>query len=522
MIDLHVHSTASDGSHTPKQILALAVRAGIKALSITDHDTVDGIKELLSDQTVKPVEHPCELITGVEISCDPPIDGLSGSSIHILGYGFSVYDVKLNELLDRLQQARERRNPEIIAHLNRLGCDITEADVAGICRQGQAGRPHIAQAMVEKGFVASFDQAFDRYLAKGRPAYVDKFRVSCSQAIDIIKNAGGLAVLAHPGLIESRESGRLETLMLHLIEDGLEGIEVYYTDHSPEQVGCFEKFARQHGLLITGGSDFHGSFNKGVALGTGAGNLNVGYAVFRKLKARLNKVRPERNSCRILADNIGHVFSDPALLGQALCHRSFMNETPLQDQKDNERLEFLGDAVLGLCVGQMLMENYPGKKEGELSKMRAVLVSEPGLSEIARKIDLGRFIKLGKGERLSLGHEKNSILSDTFEALIAAVYKDAGFEVVFRLVRKLFQEKMTQGIHRSGQRDFKSRLQEYVQEKGRPAPVYCLDDESGPDHDKTFDVVVNVMGVTARGRGKTKKAAEQACAEQALALIDRQ
>mgnify|MGYP001546742910 CR=1 FL=1 len=517
MIDLHVHSTASDGSYTPQQIMALAADAGVKAISITDHDTIDGIKAI----SARMGHGPVELMSGVEISCDPPLDGLSSSSLHILGYGFSVYDSGLNQLLDQLKVAREQRNPRIVEQLCLLGFDISIEEVEKACGGGQAGRPHIAQVMVDKGYVDSFDKAFDLYLAKGKPAYVDKFRVSCKTAIQVIHDAGGVAVLAHPGLIKEEKSRRLEQLIIELISYGLDGLEVYYTDHSEDQVSRLMSLARQNDLAVTGGSDFHGTFNKGVDLGTGKGNLNIGFNVFHRLKARIDEMRRVNLSHDILMKNCGHRFKDVSLLTQALCHRSFLNENPKYAKQDNERLEFLGDAVLGLCIGQLLMAHHPAKKEGELSKLRSLLVSESGLADIARKIDLGRFIMLGRGERLSNGHEKNSILSDTFEALVAAIYLDAGFETVFNLIQDLFASRLVQEEKQTLHRDFKSALQEYVQETGSPAPVYCLDNESGPDHDKTFEVVLDIFDTRVRGIGKTKKSAEQDCARNALDLVNR-
>ncbi len=512
MIDLHIHSTASDGSLSPFQITTLALKSGVTAISITDHDTIDGVKAVM---TASSTRYP-EILSGVEISCHPPSDTYGTSSLHMLGYGFSIYDTQLNQILDQLQQARQKRNPEIIEKLNALGFDITIEEILEKCGEGQAGRPHIAQVMVEKGFVASFKEAFDKYLAKGKPGYVDKFRISCRQAIHVIKSAGGVPVLAHPGLMENEDSASIETLVESLVSDGLMGIEVYYSSHSPQQVACFERLAQQYGLLVTGGSDFHGTFSQGVDIGSGKGNLNIGYHVFSELKNKIYQIWQQYPDVKILEANLGHTFENQTYLTRALSHRSYLNEHLHLEQKDNERLEFLGDAVLGLCVGQLLMETFPDKKEGELSQLRSILVSEPGLATIARNIDLGRFIRLGKGEVLSMGHEKNSILSDTFEAVIAAVYLDAGFEKTFDLIRCLFPEKLFLGLQEGRIQDYKSILQEVVQETGKNAPVYEVLNETGPDHDKQFEVALMISGNQVRGIGKTKKAAEQNCARNVL------
>ena len=198
----------------------------------------------------------------------------------------------------------------------------------------------------------------------------------------------------------------------------------------------------------------------------------------------------------------------------------FSNENQNTCATDNERLEFLGDAVLGLCVGHMLMDGDPTKPEGELSKLRASLVSEPGLARMARQIDLGRFVKLGKGEALSGGADKNSILSDTFEAVIAAVYLDAGFDRAREIVAGLFKEPVCRILADNRTVDCKSAIQEYAQEHYGTIPEYTLERETGPDHDKTFEVSLTVNNIFAKGRGKTKKAAEQDAAKNVLKSLN--
>ena len=193
------------------------------------------------------------------------------------------------------------------------------------------------------------------------------------------------------------------------------------------------------------------------------------------------------------------------------------------DFSDNQRLEFLGDAVLGLVIGELLMEHSPDMNEGDLSKMRAGLVSEPGLAAMARKIDLGRFIYLGKGEWLSGGSEKNSILSDTFEAVMAAIYLDLGFTQTARLIKNLFREQMTLITSSTTMvDDYKSLLQEYVQEMGEKAPQYTVSGEWGPDHAKIFEVELKVCHIQTTGIGKSKKTAEQDAAENALKRLEKE
>ncbi|MCP3939987.1 MAG: ribonuclease III [Desulfobacteraceae bacterium] len=517
MIDLHIHSTASDGSFSPLEILTLAQDVGVRAISLTDHDSIAGIKEILDNIPY----FPMEFITGVEISCEPPLAFKGIGSVHLLGYGFSIYDKGLNQALKQAARAREERNPRIIEKLNALGFDISLAQVAQRFGAAQTGRPHIAQLMKEKGYVKSFREAFDKYLGKDKPAHVDKFNISCEEGIQIILDAGGLPVLAHPGLLEFKKSRGLEAFVDILTEFGLQGIEVFHTDHDPQKIKYLKDLALDRKLLITGGSDFHGGFNQGVKLGHGKDNLNVEYCVFRNLTQRLSIVR-SRSRLDILENNIDYQFTDSSLLDNALCHRSYLNENPGSCSSDNERLEFLGDAVLGLCIGHILMEQSPSKKEGELSKLRSNLVSEPALADMARSIDLGRFIKLGKGEFFSGGQDKNSILSDAFEALIAAVYLDVGFEKTHGIVKRVFEDSIQRALFNFNTMDYKSSLQEYAQETFATTPQYTVVKEIGPDHDKTFEICLELVDLKATGIGKTKKAAEQNSAKNALELVHRQ
>ena len=200
-------------------------------------------------------------------------------------------------------------------------------------------------------------------------------------------------------------------------------------------------------------------------------------------------------------------------------HRSYTHESSDEKLKDNERLEFLGDAVIELCISQLLMEHAPNKNEGELSKLRANLVSEPALASMARKIQIGKFILLGKGELLSNGREKDSILSDAFEALIAAIYLDSNFNNTYSHINQLFSEKIKILAKKAAEIDHKSKLQELVQKTEDTSPVYEVVNETGPDHDKTFEVVIDTLSINATGIGKTIKAAEQNAAANALKQI---
>lgn len=215
-------------------------------------------------------------------------------------------------------------------------------------------------------------------------------------------------------------------------------------------------------------------------------------------------------------------FNDETLLLESLQHSSYVNEQADPDLRDNERLEFLGDAVLNLVVGHLLMQCYPDAREGDLSRMRATLVNEDHLADLAADIDLGDTIRLGKGELQTDGREKKSILANTFEALTAAVYLDAGFDGVCEFIRAHFSKHIDLIEASDADRDFKSRLQERVQESKKAVPRYSVVTTSGPDHDKTFKVQVTVDTHKALGEGKSKKAAEQEAARQMLAQLSQE
>lgn len=218
-------------------------------------------------------------------------------------------------------------------------------------------------------------------------------------------------------------------------------------------------------------------------------------------------------------NTIHYRFKDKSILEQALRHSSYVNEQTDPGLKDNERLEFLGDAVLNLVIGHLLMRRYPELHEGDLSRMRSNLVNETQLAEIAREIQLGPEIKLGKGEDLTNGREKNSILSDVLEALIAAVFLDSGFDRVYRFIEDKFSGLIEESDSPSINHDAKSRLQEFSQVYLKAMPRYKVVHESGPDHDKTFKVLLTIHEIETYGSGKSKKAAEQDAAANALAFL---
>jgi ribonuclease III len=228
---------------------------------------------------------------------------------------------------------------------------------------------------------------------------------------------------------------------------------------------------------------------------------------------------PDDNPYAHLEQLLGYAFRDRPRLESALTHKSYVNENPTWGRLDNERLEFLGDAVLDLVVGHLLMEAQPGRTEGELSKTRATIVNESGLAEVAAELALGEWLFLGRGEESSGGRRKPSVLADACEALVAAVYLDGGYDSAFAVVRRLFGARVL-GVRDGGVGDFKTRLQERAARR-RVHVRYLVVDERGPDHDKTFEIAATIgEREYARGCGKTKKEAEQRAAELALRALD--
>ncbi|MBF0508538.1 MAG: ribonuclease III [Deltaproteobacteria bacterium] len=210
-------------------------------------------------------------------------------------------------------------------------------------------------------------------------------------------------------------------------------------------------------------------------------------------------------------------FKDPQLLDQSLCHRSFVNENPGMGLRDNELLEFLGDAVLELAIRSLLMSSFPMAKEGELTKIKSSLVNEASLAMLARDLNLGKYLKLGRGEELTHGREKDSLLADCFEAVIGAVYQDGGLDPAEQMIEVFFTPLLDRARPQELVKDFKTMLQEHCQEVYKETPDYNVEREIGPDHNKTFFVTLSVQGkILARGQGRSKKTAEQAAAQEAL------
>jgi 3',5'-nucleoside bisphosphate phosphatase len=273
-IDLHLHTTHSDGSLRPSEVLALAEQADVSALAITDHDIVDGIPEAVASAAPWGIE----VIPGVEISS---FDGKS--ELHILGYCIDWQDALFNDRLAALRASRHRRNPLIIERLQSAGLEVTYDEVRALAGTESVGRPHIAQVLMKKKYVTSAKEAFDRYLAEGRPAYVARELPSPADAIAWIRDAKGVAVLAHPTWIKDTGDG-LTSCVIALKEAGLAGIEVHYSTHTKAQTAGYLELGKSLGLLITGGSDFHGITKPDIEVGRGRGDLKVDPSLLAPLK----------------------------------------------------------------------------------------------------------------------------------------------------------------------------------------------------------------------------------------------
>jgi len=273
-IDLHLHTTHSDGSQTPAEVVTLARAAGVSALAITDHDITTGLPEAIAAGQ----ELGVEIIPGIEISSRH-----GASELHVLGYFLKWEDAQLNTRLTTLRESRHRRNPKIVELLQATGIDITYDEVRAVAGSDSVGRPHIARVLMDKKIVTTAKEAFDRFLAEGKAAYVPRDLPAPVDAIRWIKDAGGLAVLAHPTWVKTTE-GTLTDLARQLKEQGLDGVEVHYSTHTPRQTRTYLSLAKQLGLLVTGGSDFHGMTKPDIDVGIGKGSLHVPDHLLSKLK----------------------------------------------------------------------------------------------------------------------------------------------------------------------------------------------------------------------------------------------
>ena len=274
MIDLHTHTTASDGTFSPAALVRLAAEKGLTALAVTDHDTIDGI----AAARFQAQKSDIPFVPGIEISAEFTSDG----TMHILGYFVDETDRPFRDALLFLKDARKKRNPKIIGRLKDAGVFISYDDVLAESGGGEVGRPHFARALVKKGHAASIGDAFERYLAKGASCYVDKSRLSPADSIGLIRHAGGVPVLAHPFTLNVSQE-RLEEVIRELVGWGLMGLECFYSNHTPEETKRLAAMASAFDLVPTGGTDFHGKNRPKVKLGTGTGGLDIPHEVFESL-----------------------------------------------------------------------------------------------------------------------------------------------------------------------------------------------------------------------------------------------
>lgn len=273
-VDLHTHTTASDGALAPAALVRLAVQHGVRVLAITDHDSTAG----LAEATTEAGRHPgLTLVPGIEINCD-----VQGAEIHVLGYLLDHEAPWFRAFLDEQRTERVARIRRIAERLTELGLPLTPEEVFAVAGEGAPGRPHVAQVMLARGYVRSVREAFDRYLRTGGAANVPRRRLAPVEAVQVIRRARGVPVLAHPGL-----AGR-DDLIPVLVAAGLLGIEVYYAEHGPAQVAAYLALCQRHGLVATGGSDYHGTWS---GRASPPGTPAVPLAAWEGLQARAAELR---------------------------------------------------------------------------------------------------------------------------------------------------------------------------------------------------------------------------------------
>jgi len=268
--DLHIHSSFSDGTFSPQELVKKAQKLGLSCIAITDHDCVDAIEPALNS----PLGDSVEVVPAVELSAE--VDNIE---THILGYFIDYKNEQFTEKLKLLCKAREERMHKMVEKLNALGIKINVEEVLEFSKTTAVGRPHIARLLVKKGFVKTISEAFRKYIGNQGPCYVKRMRLSPGEAIGMIKQNKGIAVLAHPYNMHN------DNLIIDLVKDGLEGIEVYHPDHPARLITHYLEIAKLHSLLVTGGSDCHGLGNGKIALGS----IKIPYELVEKLKERSNE-----------------------------------------------------------------------------------------------------------------------------------------------------------------------------------------------------------------------------------------
>lgn len=277
MIDLHMHSTFSDGTLTPEELVAEGHKAGLTVMALTDHDTTDGVARFVAAAQKVGIK----TFTGVEVSSE-----FSQGALHMLGYGIDPADQQLKQHLRWIRDGRNARNDEIMRKLHTLGIRITMSELRNYAKEEVVARPHFAQVLIARGLARDKKDAFEKYLGKGRPAYAERRRLSTEDTVELIRAAGGVPVIAHPFTLNLSKTA-MRQLLGHLRDVGLLGLEVYYSEHTADMEKEFGRLAKEFGLVGTGGSDFHGANSPAIRLGRGFGSLVVPQDAVDRLEALL-------------------------------------------------------------------------------------------------------------------------------------------------------------------------------------------------------------------------------------------
>lgn len=277
-IDLHTHSLMSDGSMTPAEVVREAKKAGLAAIALSDHDTVDGVKEAVAEGERIGVE----VVPAIEFSVQ------SETETHILGYYIDIENPKLKEMLKKVVETRRFRNRETCRKLNELGFDVTLAEAEAIAPNDFIGRAHFARLLMDKGYTESVSEGFKLYLENGKYAYCGKQTMTDEEAVRLIKECGGVACVAHLHLTKKSDE-ELRAFLIRLKDCGLDGVEGYYTEYTPEMQVKYQALAAELGLIISGGTDFHAQMKPHISIGTGLGNLKIPYSVLETIKSHKSR-----------------------------------------------------------------------------------------------------------------------------------------------------------------------------------------------------------------------------------------
>ena len=277
-IDLHTHSLKSDGSMTPAEVVREAKKAGLAAIALSDHDTVDGLPEAIAEGEKIGVE----VIPAIEFSVQ------SKTETHILGYFIDYNNPHLKQMMKEVVDLRIERNHVTTQRLNELGFDITIEEVRALAPNNFVGRAHFARVLMDKGYTQSVKEGFEKYMSVGKYAYCEKQRLTARDAVELIAECGGISFLAHPHLTKLPDD-ELKEFLAELKSYGLCGIEGYYTDYTPEMQAKYHALAEEMGLMISGGTDFHAAMKPHISIGTGTGNMKIPYSVLENMKKRISE-----------------------------------------------------------------------------------------------------------------------------------------------------------------------------------------------------------------------------------------